>query len=133
MPKRAVETLGKRTKERINTAITDIYQNSYEKPYVCMSNEVMDATNELRAFMFERVYDYSNVIIQERAERMLTQMFEYFMLHTDKLPKPYLKLLDDWDKERVVCDYISGMTDRYAVSVFESIFIPATFSLGGTT
>ena len=133
LPKNAVETLGKRTKERINTAITDIYQNSYEKPYVCMSDEVMSATNELRAFMFERVYDYSNVIIQERAERMLTQMFEYFMLHTDKLPKPYFKLLEGWDKERVVCDYISGMTDRYALSAFEDIFIPATFSLGGTT
>ena len=133
LPKAAVERLGKRTKERINTAIADIYENSYGKPYVCMSDEVMDATNELRTFMFARVYDYSNVIIQERAERMLTQMFEYFMQHTDKLPTPYLKLLDSWDKERVVCDYLSGMTDRYAISVFENIFIPSTFSIGGRT
>ena len=131
LPKDAVETLGHKTKERINTAIADIYKNSYGKPYVRMSDEVMGATNALRAFMFERVYGWSNKVIQDRAERMLTQMFEYFMANVDKLPKQYLQLLEKDGKERVVCDYLSGMTDRYAVTVFESIFIPSTFSIGG--
>ena len=62
---------------------------------------------------------------------MLTQMFEYFMQHADKLPKPYLQLLDEYEKEQVVCDYLSGMTDRYAIAVFENLFIPANFSIGG--
>ena len=81
--------------------------------------------------MFKNVYAFTNVAIQERAERMLTQMFEYFMKNVDKLPKPYLSLLERDGKERVVCDYLSGMTDRYAISVFENIFIPSTFSIGG--
>ena len=131
LPKSAVERLGNKTKERIHTAIADIYENSYNQPFVRMSNEVMAATNELRNFMFERVYGWSNKVIQERAERMLTQMFEYFMNHVDKLPKQYLQLLEKDGKERVVCDYLSGMTDRYAVTVFESIFIPSTFAIGG--
>ena len=131
LPKSAVERLGNKTKERIHTAIADIYENSYNQPFVCMSNEVMAATNELRNFMFERVYGWSNKVIQERAERMLTQMFEYFMNNVDKLPKQYLQLLEKDGKERVVCDYLSGMTDRYAVTVFESIFIPSTFAIGG--
>ena len=131
LPKSAVERLGNKTKERIHTAIADIYENSYNQPFVRMSNEVMAATNELRNFMFERVYGWSNKVIQERAERMLTQMFEYFMDHVDKLPKQYLQLLEKDGKERVVCDYLSGMTDRYAVTVFESIFIPSTFAIGG--
>jgi dGTPase len=131
LPKNAVKVLGSRTKVRINTAIEDIYKNSYGKPYVRMSDEVMAATNELRGFMFKRVYALTNLSMQERAERMLTQMFEYFMKNVDKLPAPYLKLLEKEEKERVVCDYISGMTDRYAITVFESIFIPTTFSLGG--
>ncbi|MBQ9728985.1 MAG: deoxyguanosinetriphosphate triphosphohydrolase [Clostridia bacterium] len=131
LPKDAVETLGHATKERINTAIADIYRESYGKPYVKMSKEVMNATNTLRAFMFERVYELANKTIQERSERMLTQMFEYFKSHVDKLPKPYLRLLERDDKERVICDYLSGMTDRYAISVFEDLFIPVTFSLGG--
>ena len=96
-----------------------------------MSDEVMGATNELRDFMFARVYDYAHVIIQEKAERMLTKLYEYFMKHTDKLPQAYHRLLDRDGKERVVCDYLSGMTDRYAINVFEDLFIPSSFSLGG--
>ena len=64
-------------------------------------------------------------------ERMLTQMFAYFMAHVEKLPQPYYKLLESYEKEQVVCDYLSGMTDRYAITVFEELFIPSTFSIGG--
>lgn len=131
LPRGAVEVLGHKTKERINTAISDIWTNSYGKPYVKMSDEVMNATNELRAFMFKNVYGLTNRSMQERASRMLTQLFEYFMKHAEKLPQPYKGLLENYDKERVVCDYLSGMTDRYAISVFEDLFIPATFSIGG--
>ena len=131
LPKNAVKTLGNETKTRINTAITDIYKTSYGKEHVKMSEEVMTATNELRKFMFERVYELANKSIQERSERMLTQMFEYFTNHVEKLPKPYLRLLERDGKERVVCDYLSGMTDRYAIGVFESLFIPSTFTIGG--
>ncbi|MBQ7924439.1 MAG: deoxyguanosinetriphosphate triphosphohydrolase [Clostridia bacterium] len=131
LPKAAVEILGDATKTRINTAISDIYATSYGKPYVRMSEEKMAAINELRSFMFERVYELANVSIQERSERMLTQMFDYFIKHVEKLPQSYLRLLEKDGKERVVCDYLSGMTDRYAISVFEQLFIPSTFSLGG--
>ena len=131
LPRTCVETLGKETKTRINTAIADIYKTSYGQNFVKMSDEMMKAINELRAFMFERVYELANKSIQERSERMLTQMFEYFTKHVDKLPKSYLRLLDRDGEERVVCDYLSGMTDRYAIGVFESLFIPSTFSLGG--
>lgn len=131
LPKNAVAVLGTRTKERIHTAIEDIYRECYGQNKVQMSDEVMGATNELRDFMFARVYDYANVIIQEKAERMLTKLYEYFMKHTDKLPQAYHRLLDRDGKERVVCDYLSGMTDRYAINVFEDLFIPSSFSLGG--
>ena len=131
LPKECVQALGNETKTRINTAIADIYATSYGKNYVRMSDEMMNAINRLRAFMFERVYELANKSIQERSERMLTQMFTYFTTHVDKLPKGYLRLLERDGVERVVCDYLSGMTDRYAISVFESLFIPSTFSLGG--
>ncbi len=131
LPRNAVRLLGDKTKTRINTAISDIYTTSYGKPFVRMSDEMMSAINELRSFMFERVYELANVSIQERSERMLAQMFDYFMKHEDKLPQSYARLLEKDGKERVVCDYLSGMTDRYAISVFENLFIPTTFSLGG--
>lgn len=131
LPKECVQALGAETKTRINTAIADIYKTSYGQNFVRMSSEMMTAINKLRAFMFERVYEFANKTIQERSERMLTQMFAYFTKNVNKLPKGYLRLLDRDGVERVVCDYLSGMTDRYAISVFESLFIPSTFSIGG--
>ena len=120
--------LGHATRERINTAITDIYTQSLEQPFVRMSEKVAAATKELRGFMFEKVYALTNKSMQERAERMLTEMFEYFMKHTERL---YVRLSEISSKEQIICDYLSGMTDRYAIDVFEDLFIPETFSLGG--
>ncbi len=131
LPQNAVQVLGHRTSERIHTAIENIYQTSMGQPFVKMSDEVMAATNELRNFMFQNVYALTNKQMQDRSERMLTQLFRYFMDHTEKLPQPYKRLLDEYGADRVVCDYISGMTDRYAINVFESLFIPTNFSLGG--
>lgn len=131
LPKTSVEMLGSETKTRINTAIADIYSTSYGKNTVRMSDEMMKATNDLRSFMFERVYELANKSIQERSERLLTQLFAYFTTHVDKLPKRYLRYLERDGKERVVCDYLSGMTDKYAINVFENLFIPTTFSIGG--
>ncbi len=131
LPQNAVRALGRRTSERIHTAIEDIYKTSMGQPFVKMSEEVMAATNELRSFMFQNVYALTNKQMQERSERMLTQLFRYFTSHVDKLPEPYKRLLDEYGADRVVCDYISGMTDRYAINVFEGLFIPTNFSLGG--
>lgn len=122
---------GTRTRERINTAITDIYTQSLGQPFVRMSEKVAAATKELRGFMFEKVYALTNKSMQERAERMLTEMFEYFMKHTERLPAQYVRLSEISSKEQIICDYLSGMTDRYAIDVFEDLFIPETFSLGG--
>ena len=58
---------------------------------------------------------------------MLSTMYAYFTEDLNRLPDLYKPLLEKYDKETVVCDYISGMTDRYAISVFESIFVPKSF------
>ena len=131
LPTKPISILGNATKTRINTAISDIFETSEGKPYVRTSKAVEEAIHQLRSFMFEHVYEVANKSIQERSERMLTQMFAYFMKHIEKLPQSYARLLEEDGKEQVVCDYISGMTDKYAISVFESLFIPTTFSIGG--
>ena len=61
---------------------------------------------------------------EEKAERMLTQMYRYFIEHCDKMPETYVSLLKDYPREQVVCDYISSMTDTYAVYMFNAIFVP---------
>ncbi|MBP5242899.1 MAG: deoxyguanosinetriphosphate triphosphohydrolase, partial [Clostridia bacterium] len=131
LPKDAIETLGRDTSERINTAISDITAFSKGKGRVAMSEEIDKASRLLRTFMFEAVYAQANKEIQARAERMLTEMYNYFVKNTQKLPALYQKLMEADGVERVVCDYISSMTDRYAITVFEDIFIPKNFALNG--
>lgn len=124
LPADAVEVFGRDTSERINTAILDIYTESCGKPYVRMSEERQKALDTLRAFMFERVYERANKLIQESAERMLNELYTYFYGHPEHLPPLYRTV---WEKEggnRAVCDYISSMTDKYAISVFRTLFVP---------
>lgn len=125
VPKDIVSVLGTTSKQRINTAISSIYRQSAGKNTVEMSKDVEQASNDLRKFMFERVYFTDTAKAEEeRAERMLGAMYSYFIANEKKLPETYLKLLNSYDKERVVCDYLSSMTDRYAEYMFKMIFMP---------
>ena len=125
IPKDIIEVLGNSSKQRINTAITSIYNNSNGINDVKMDKSVEEASEKLRAFMFERVY-YSDTAKseEEKAERMLTAMYEYFIEHCNEMPESYVALLEKDPREQVVCDYISSMTDRYALYKFNSIFVP---------
>ena len=125
IPKDVLEVLGKTSKQRINTAITSIYNNSNGINDVKMDKAVEEASEKLRSFMFERVYhNKSAKSEEEKAERMLTEMYRYFIKNCDKMPETYISLLEKYPREQVVCDYISSMTDRYAIYKFNSIFVP---------
>ncbi len=131
LPQNSVKILGNNSRERINTAISDIVRHSQGKNMVAMSEEVSKASKELRAFMFEAVYAQANKDIQDKAERMITQTYNYFVKNKDAIPSLYLCIAETDGVERAVCDYISSMTDRYAITVFEDLFIPKNFSLDG--
>ncbi len=123
LPKDAVSLFGQHTSERINTAILDIYHESYGKNYVRMSDKMGKALDELRSFMFEHVYERANKLIQESAKRMLQALYTYFMDKPEKLPALYRATAES-DVARAVCDYLSSMTDRYAIAVFKELFVP---------
>lgn len=125
VPEKIRKVLGNTSKERINRAITSVYQTSLGKNFVKMDEEVEAASDKLRSFMFENVYLSGTAKgEEEKAERMLTVMYEYFIKHTDKLPNTYIALLEKYSVEQVVCDYLSSMTDRYAVYMFNSLYVP---------
>jgi dGTPase len=128
IPKNVKEVLGVSTKDRINTLINSVYEASYQKDKISLTKEVNEAIGELRDFMFDNVYLTKKAMIEEeKAFKMLSALFNYFINDVSKLPDVYKKLLDSYDKEIVVCDYISGMTDRYATNTFKQIFIPENF------
>ena len=130
LPKEEMEILGASSRERINSMVTSIYKQSYGKNDVVMEADKMEATERLRDFIFKNVYIVPAARAEEgRAGEMLAQMYAYYKKHKEKLPDFYKKLLGEYDEDTVLCDYLSSMTDRYAVYSFEEIFVPKNFIL----
>ena len=123
LPAESVRIFGRDTSARINTCVMDIYETSVGKPYVRMSEEKAKALDDLRSFMFEHVYEHANRLIQESAERLLRSLFGYFSERPEELPALYRETAET-DIPQAVCDYLSSMTDRYAIGVFNRLFVP---------
>ena len=127
------KTLGFSTRERLNHLIHDIISNSMGKDDIIMSAETSEALRDLRIFMFEHVYRNPVAKGEEvKAKAMLEQMYYFYMDHIGQLPAKLLKMLDEGeDKGRIVCDYISGMTDQYAITKFKENFMPQAWQVDG--
>lgn len=91
-----------------------------------MSEDTEKAMKELRAFMFEHVYNNKRAKSEEgKAENLVITLYQYYLNHFDLIPDELKVLCDKGDpKEQVVCDYISAMTDRFAIATYEEIYIP---------
>ena len=127
IPKPYREILGNSTRVRLDTMIHNVIINSMDQPEIRMSPEVERATMDLRAFMFENVY--KNPVAkgeEEKAINMVTNLYDYYRRHIQLLPDQFLEMLEEegGTPERIVCDYIAGMTDTYAIKKFEEYFIP---------
>lgn len=127
------KNLGFNVKARLNHLIHDIIINSQDKDDICMSDESWEAFLELRKFMFENLYTNPVAKSEEvKAEAMIEQLYYYYMDHIDLLPEKHLKMLHEGEEQyRVVCDYISGMTDQYAITKFGEFFIPVAWQVDG--
>lgn len=130
VPREIGEIIGYTPRERLNHFIHDIVMNSKDKDDICMSSDVAFALKNLRSFMFERVY--SNPVAkgeENKAVDLVKTLYEHFMSHTEELPKFFVELgLKGEPREQVVCDYISSMTDRYAIALYEQLYIPKCWS-----
>ena len=133
IPKEIRDTLGHTTKERLNTLIHNIIINSIEKDDIMMSKDVEEAMLELRHFMFDHVYKNPVAKGEEvKARALLKQLFYYYMEHMELIPEKYTAMLESGEKkDRVVWDYISGMTDQYATTKFGEYFLPQAWQVDG--
>ncbi len=126
------ETLGFSTRDRLNTLIHDIILQSVGKQEVSLSPEMERVVGDLRRFMFENVYFNSTAKQEEkRARGMLQILYQYYIDHIEDLPAEYLSFIEERgdEKERVICDYISGMTDQYARQKFSELFVPCSWEI----
>ena len=130
IPKDLIDILGATSSKRINNMLSSIYAQSEGKNKVEMQPEIDSATMRLREFLFERVYNHKTFRDEEeRAKRMLTALYTYYKKSPEKMPEFYVKRLEVDDIDTVLCDYISGMSDMYAVKTFSEIFIPKNWKL----
>ena len=132
IPKAISDVLGNTHRERINTLVCDIICVSREAGKIALSPDVEKALQDLRSFMFERVYRNPVAKGEEsKAKEMLARMYEYYVNNPHALPADFQPQLSFDGMERTVCDYIAGMTDKYAVDKYTEIFIPATWQVRG--
>ena len=132
IPRQYTDVLGHDPRERLNTLIHDIVTNSEGKNDILMSPKVEEAMLSLRSYMFKSVYTNKIAKSQEKkAENLVKQLFEYYKEHMNELPEEYIEMMERTkeSEEQVVCDYIAGMTDRYAISKFNELMIPKSWGI----
>lgn len=130
IPEKYTSVLGHSVRERLNIMIHDIILHSMDRPEICMSPGMEEAMAGLRQWMFKNVYESDVPKAEEgKAQQMIASLYEYYMEYITELPKEYRLMMEQRGekKERVVCDYIAGMSDRYAIDKFVELFVPKTW------
>lgn len=129
VPKEICAVIGDSCGKRLDLFIHNIVTNSKGRDDICMSEEVAQAMQDMRRFMFVNVYKNPLAKSEEsKAEGLIVTLYEYYMDHTEKLPAFLLRLYDGGEPlEKIVCDYIGAMTDRFAIAQYQEIYIPKTW------
>lgn len=127
LPKGPIEVLGKSKSERITTLIKSIIANSTD--LIQYDEATRQAHDELRKFMFDKVYFAPSTNAEKgKACHIVEYLYKYFIGSPEKMPELYVGFAKEYGLERAVCDFISGMTDDFAVDYFKELCIPKSWS-----
>ncbi len=130
IPREIAEVLGESHRDRINTLVTNMVFHTLNCGELGMDPEIGQAMEALRGFMFERVYKNPVAKGEEsKARRILQELYEYYIKHPEKLPADFQPQVTFEGMGRTVCDYIAGMTDKYAIYKYSELFIPTAWQL----
>ena len=130
VPQHLRKRLGETHGQRIDTLVTAMITFGQTRFEIGMDEQVHADMMELRQFMFDHVYHGTMAQREEkRAKAMLCSLYRYFIEHPDELPDDTFVLRAKGEPlERIVCDYVAGMTDRYSISVYKNLFIPKSWN-----
>lgn len=129
IPKEISDILGNTHKLRIDTLVRNVIDSSWDKPEILMTPEVEKAMMDLRAFMFENVYSSPVAKGEEhKVTQLLGDLYNYYLKRPEAMTDDYLKLVDKEGVEQIVCDYVAGMTDKYAANKYTELFVPYGWS-----
>ena len=123
LPKDCTAVLGQTKSARITTMINSILTHS--EGDVRMGTEEYEAFLALRDFMYATVYVDKNAKREEqKVDKLIAELYEYYLTHVDRMSNFYVQLAYQEGRERAVTDYISGMSDEFAIRTFEELFVP---------
>ena len=129
LPTDACEVLGHSSSERIERMVRDVVERTEATGEVGMTPEVWRSMMGLRSFLFANIYSKGEAKWEEpKASRLLEELFSHFCAHLDEVPGEY-RLHDADAPEVQVADFVSGMTDRYAIKTYEELFVPRVWSV----
>ena len=129
LPADCLKVLGQTHGERVNTMICDIVACSEGRPELTMSPLVQEAMDGLREFMFARVYrDEWRQAEEARCKHVVESLFGYYSEHPGEMPEEFVLIGYKEGTARAVCDFVSCMTDRYAIRTYQQLFVPSGFS-----
>ena len=124
------EALGYDYSKRINTLTIDVIEESARQGRICQSAARAEAMEELRQFMFESVYRNPMAKGEEgKAQDVIAQLYNYYVNHYEELPAEYEEICAREGAPRAAADYISGMTDSYAIARYGALFVPAAWTV----
>jgi dGTPase len=103
---------------RIDTLVRDMISNSKVKGEISLSDPVYGALMELRAWLFRHVYNKLGSSENQKAARVVTDLFEHYLAH------PKERVASDPDPLTETIDFVAGMTDRYALATYRRLFLP---------
>lgn len=127
LPQDCLTVLGRRHSERVSTMVGDLVRHSLNQPRLSMSVEVMEASNRLKDFLFDHLYLSARLQAErERVVGLIHQLFGLYMEHPELMPavRDSAQVEEPRARARLVCDYIAGMTDRYAKQQYITHFLP---------
>ena len=135
LPRDVTDVIGHSVKTRIDFLIKNIVFNSTDKNDIVMDKIVSEAIYKLRKWLFENLYNNDNKkniakTEEKKAQELIRILFHHYEKNIDELPAEYLSLLDRGeDRMQVIADYISGMTDDYAIYKFKELYVPVGWKL----
>lgn len=130
LPVDELKILGATHSARINTMVMDVIVSSSDLDDIKLSEDISVAMNNLRDYMFKKVYIGSKAKLEEqKVKEILKRVYEYFIEDVKRLPLEEQQRLISTDEHTVVGDYISGMTDRFIIALFQDIFLPKSWPM----
>ncbi len=117
--------LGETHGERINRMVTSVIEASTDRPEIAMEPKIREATDQLREFLFDSVYTNPIAKAEDgKARGVIAALYTYFSEHPEKMPSLYRGIAESEGAGRAACDYISCMTDRFAIDTYQQLYVP---------